>query len=141
MDSLFEEGDHLQVTPHDPELERTVTPTLSRNWTRRAADLRFDQRGERAAGKPDVGDPKAQDPSDTTRHHAELRLPVNRDRVLYCSPYAVATAMQFDAGLTSMPALFRLTQFLYEVLGEQLAAQAAAVQHAAHSRRASPLRP
>jgi hypothetical protein len=61
-------------------------------------------------------------PSDPTRHHAELRLPVNRDRVLYCSPYAVATAMQFDAGLTSMPALFRFTQFLYEVLREQLAA-------------------
>jgi threonine aldolase len=36
--------------------------------------------------------------------------------VIHRSPYVVAAAMQFDARLASMPALFRRTQFLYEVL-------------------------
>jgi threonine aldolase len=38
--------------------------------------------------------------------------------VIHRSPYVVAAAMQFDARLASMPALFRRTQFLYEVLRE-----------------------
>jgi threonine aldolase len=36
--------------------------------------------------------------------------------VIHRSPYVVAAAMQFDSRLASMPALFRRTQFLYEVL-------------------------
>jgi threonine aldolase len=36
--------------------------------------------------------------------------------VIHRSPYVVAAAMQFDARLASMPALFRRTQFLYDVL-------------------------
>jgi threonine aldolase len=36
--------------------------------------------------------------------------------VIHRSPYVVAAAMQFDTRLASMPALFRRTQFLYEVL-------------------------
>jgi threonine aldolase len=36
--------------------------------------------------------------------------------VIHRSPYVVAAAMQFDARLASMPAFFRRTQFLYEVL-------------------------
>jgi threonine aldolase len=38
--------------------------------------------------------------------------------VIHRSPYVAAAAMQFDARLASMPALFRRTQFLYEVLRE-----------------------
>ena len=37
-------------------------------------------------------------------------------KLVHQSPYVVAAAMQFDARLASMPALFRRTQFLYEVL-------------------------
>jgi threonine aldolase len=36
--------------------------------------------------------------------------------VIHRSPYVAAAAMQFDARLASMPALFRRTQFLYDVL-------------------------
>ncbi|ALK97147.1 threonine aldolase [Massilia sp. WF1] len=36
--------------------------------------------------------------------------------VVHRSPYVVAAAMQFDARLASMPALFRRTEFLYDVL-------------------------
>jgi threonine aldolase len=36
--------------------------------------------------------------------------------VIHRSPYVVAAAMQFDERLASMPACFRRTQFLYEVL-------------------------
>ena len=39
-------------------------------------------------------------------------------KLVHQSPYVVAAAMQFDARLASMPALFRRTQFLYEVLRE-----------------------
>jgi threonine aldolase len=38
--------------------------------------------------------------------------------VIHRSPYIVAAAMQFDARLASMPACFRRTEFLYEVLRE-----------------------
>jgi threonine aldolase len=36
--------------------------------------------------------------------------------VVHRSPYVVAAAMQFDARLAAMPACFRRTEFLYEVL-------------------------
>lgn len=36
--------------------------------------------------------------------------------VIHRSPYVVAAAMQFDARLAAMPALFRRTQWLYDVL-------------------------
>ncbi|HAT29369.1 MAG TPA: threonine aldolase [Janthinobacterium sp.] len=36
--------------------------------------------------------------------------------VVHRSPYVVAAAMQFDARLAAMPALFRRTEWLYEVL-------------------------
>jgi threonine aldolase len=37
-------------------------------------------------------------------------------KLVHQSPYVVAAAMQFDDRLASMPALFRRTQFLYDVL-------------------------
>jgi threonine aldolase len=37
-------------------------------------------------------------------------------KLVHQSPYVVAAAMQFDARLAAMPACFRRTQFLYEVL-------------------------
>jgi threonine aldolase len=38
--------------------------------------------------------------------------------VIHRSPYVVAAAMQFEERLAAMPACFRRTQFLYEVLRE-----------------------
>ncbi|MGO4476942.1 low specificity L-threonine aldolase [Massilia sp. 2TAF26] len=39
-------------------------------------------------------------------------------KLVHQSPYVVAAAMQFDARLASMPALFERTRFVYEVLAE-----------------------
>jgi threonine aldolase len=39
-------------------------------------------------------------------------------KLVHQSPYVVAAAMQFDARLAAMPACFRRTEFLYEVLSD-----------------------